>query len=107
MTLQTVLRDTFGGVFGTVLAYWAMVVVNRSLPAATTSLGIPATPVVGMVSSTLALGETVDASLLITMAMILSGIAIAAIPGSKGATASNKPAVAVTTSSHDLSAQQG
>ncbi len=70
----------YGGVFGTALAYWAMAMVNRSLPAATTSLGILATPVIGVVVSTLALGETIDISLLVAMAMILSGIAIGTIP---------------------------
>ena len=70
----------YGGMFGTALAYWAMAVVNRSLPAATTSLGILATPVIGVIVSTLALGETIDVSLLVAMAMILSGIAVGTIP---------------------------
>ena len=70
----------YSAVLGTALAYWAMAMVNRSLPAATTSLGILATPVVGVISSTIALGETVDISLLAAMAMILSGVAIGTIP---------------------------
>jgi drug/metabolite transporter (DMT)-like permease len=70
----------YAGIFGTALAYWAMAVVNRSLPAATTSLGILATPVIGVVASTLALGETIDISLLVAMVMILSGIAVGTIP---------------------------
>jgi len=70
----------YGGVFGTALAYWAMAMVNRSLPAATSSLGILATPVIGVVVSTLALGETIDMSLLVAMAMILSGIAMGTVP---------------------------
>ncbi len=81
----------YAGIFGTALAYWAMAVVNRSLPAATTSLGILATPVVGVITSTFALGETVDLSLLIAMAMILSGIAIGTIPARSGSIATNKP----------------
>jgi drug/metabolite transporter (DMT)-like permease len=70
----------YSGIFGIALAYWAMAVVNRSLPATTTSLGILATPVVGVITSVLALGETIDVALLIAMAMILSGIAIGTIP---------------------------
>ena len=66
----------YGGIFGIALAYWAMAMVNRSLPASTTSLGILATPVVGVISSAIALGERIDASLVIAMGMILSGIAI-------------------------------
>ncbi len=81
----------YAGIFGTALAYWAMAMVNRSLPAATTSLGILATPVVGVITSTFALGETVDLSLLIAMAMILSGIAIGTIPARSGSIATNKP----------------
>ena len=70
----------YAGIIGTALAYWAMAMVNRSLPAATASLGILATPVIGVLCSTLALGETIDISLLVAMAMILSGIAVGAIP---------------------------
>ncbi len=75
----------YGGVCGTALAYWAMAMVNRSLPAITTSLGILATPVVGVVTSVVVLGEKVDASLMLAMAMILGGIAIGTIPSGKGA----------------------
>ena len=70
----------YSGVFGIALAYWAMAVVNRSLPATTTSLGILATPVIGVITSSLALGETIDITLLVAMAMILSGIAVGTIP---------------------------
>jgi drug/metabolite transporter (DMT)-like permease len=84
----------YSGIFGTALAYWAMAMVNRSLPAATTSLGILATPVIGVVVSTLALGETIDISLLVAMAMILSGIAVGTIPLRRGPAASNKQAMA-------------
>jgi drug/metabolite transporter (DMT)-like permease len=70
----------YAGIVGTALAYWAMAMVNRSLPAATSSLGILATPVIGVIVSTLALGETIDISLVVSMTMILSGIAIGTIP---------------------------
>ena len=65
----------FAGVFGTALAYWAMAVANRSLPAVTTSLILLATPVVGVVCSALFFDEAVTPSLMIAMAMILGGIA--------------------------------
>ena len=80
----------YGGIFGTALAYWAMAMVNRSLPATTTSLGILATPVVGVICSALALGEAIDASLIIAMVMILSGIALGTI------TMTKSPEVATT-----------
>jgi drug/metabolite transporter (DMT)-like permease len=66
----------FASVFGVVVAYWAMAMVNRSLPAVTTSLGILATPVVGTLGSALALGEPVGATLLVAMILILGGIAV-------------------------------
>jgi drug/metabolite transporter (DMT)-like permease len=73
----------YGGICGTALAYWAMAMVNRSLPAVTTSLGILATPVIGVVSSTIILGEPIDASLIVAMTMILGGIAVGTIPSGK------------------------
>lgn len=85
----------YSGIFGTALAYWAMAVVNRSLPATTTSLGILATPVVGVICSTVALGERIDASLVSAMVLILAGIAIGTI--SLGKHADVEPEQALTT----------
>jgi drug/metabolite transporter (DMT)-like permease len=69
----------YGGVFGIALAYWAMSMVNRSLPAVTTSLGVLATPVVGVITSAVVFGEPVTGSLIFAMAMILGGIAVGTI----------------------------
>eukprot|EP01035_Chromulina_nebulosa_P003418 gene3418-4656_t len=69
----------FAGIAGTALAHWAMVMINRSLPATVTSLGLLATPVMGVVLSALFLGETVSLSLIIAMAMILGGIAMGTV----------------------------
>lgn len=66
-------------VFGVVVAYWAMATVNRSLPAITTSLGILATPVVGTLCSAIALGEAIDLTLIVAMALILGGIAVGTV----------------------------
>jgi len=70
----------YAGICGTALAHWAMVVVNRSPPAVTTSLGLLATPVVGVATSAIFLGEAIGTSLIIAMTMILAGIAIGTIP---------------------------
>ena len=86
----------YSGIFGTALAYWAMAVVNSSLPATTTSLGILATPVVGVICSTVALGEQIDASLVIVMLLILSGIAIGTIPFRKRADVEPEQALSTT-----------
>jgi drug/metabolite transporter (DMT)-like permease len=81
----------FAGVFGVVVAYWAMATVNRSLPAVTTSLGILATPVVGTLGSAITLGEPIGMALLAAMALILSGIAVGTID--RGPTAAPSPAL--------------
>jgi drug/metabolite transporter (DMT)-like permease len=70
---------------GAALAHGAMVMVNRSLPAVTTSLGLLATPVVGVATSAIFLGEPIGISLILAMAMILGGIAIGTIPYGKAA----------------------
>jgi drug/metabolite transporter (DMT)-like permease len=70
----------YGGIFGIALAYWAMTMVNRSLPATTTSLGILATPVLGVAASAIVFNEVIEPSLLFAMAMILGGIAVGTIP---------------------------
>ena len=87
----------YSGIFGIALAYWAMAMVNRSLPATTTSLGILATPVVGVACSTLALRESIDASLIIAMVMILSGIALGTLASTKPVAARGQPAPAAAT----------
>ncbi|MCR6480880.1 DMT family transporter [Variovorax sp. ZS18.2.2] len=71
----------YGGLFGIALAYWAVTMVNRALPATTTSLGLLGVPVIGIVCSALALGETVGATLLGAMALILGGIALGMVRG--------------------------
>ena len=78
----------YGGVVGNALAYWAIAMVNRSLPAATTSLGLLATPVVGTLSAAIVLGEPIGPTLLCAMALIVSGIALgttARSPSPRGA----------------------
>jgi drug/metabolite transporter (DMT)-like permease len=64
---------------GNVLGFWAMAVVNRSVTATTTSIGILATPIVGIASSALLLGEKVDAQLIIAAGIILLGMLVATV----------------------------
>jgi drug/metabolite transporter (DMT)-like permease len=78
-TLRLVLLLLYGGVCGTALAYWAMAVVNRSLPAATTSLGLLATPVVGTLCATILLGEPITLILASAMILIVGGIALGTV----------------------------
>jgi drug/metabolite transporter (DMT)-like permease len=75
-TPRLLLLLLYAGVVGHALAYWAMTMVNRSLPAITTALGVLATPLVGLATAALFLGEPVELSLLIATALILGGIAL-------------------------------
>ncbi|MEA2800461.1 MAG: hypothetical protein QOE49_556 [Rhodospirillaceae bacterium] len=78
-TLPLVLLLLYGGVCGNALAYWAVAMVNRSLPAATTSLGLLATPVVGTFSAAITLGEPITQTLFSAMVLIVGGIALSTI----------------------------
>jgi drug/metabolite transporter (DMT)-like permease len=69
----------YNGIIGTALTFWAMSMINKSLPALTTSLGILATPVAGLVSAALMLGERIEPPLILAAGLILSGIAIGTI----------------------------
>lgn len=69
----------YNGVIGTALGFWAMTVVNKELPAVATSLGVLATPVIGLVLSALMLHERLDAVLAASSALILAGIAVGTI----------------------------
>jgi drug/metabolite transporter (DMT)-like permease len=64
---------------GTVLAFWASAVASRDLPAVTTSLGLLAAPVIGIVTSAVTLGEPPTLSLGVAVTLIIGGIALGAI----------------------------
>lgn len=61
---------------GSALAFWGAAVAGQNLPAVTTSLGLLAAPVIGIVASAAVLGETPTLSLGIAVAMIIGGIAL-------------------------------
>ena len=68
----------YAGVPGTALAYWAVAMASRHLPAVTTSLGLLATPVVSVIAATIFLGEPLTPSLLLAIVLILGGVALGA-----------------------------
>jgi drug/metabolite transporter (DMT)-like permease len=92
------LISAFGycSIIGVVIAYWAMTIVNSSLPATTTSLGVLATPVVGIVVSAIALGEKIDTGLLVSVAMIILGVALGTTVGAGKRAAAPMPLAADT-----------
>jgi drug/metabolite transporter (DMT)-like permease len=71
----------FAAIPGTALAYWATAMASRHLPAVVTSLGLLATPVVGVVVATLWLGEVLTLSLVAAIVLILGGIALGVADG--------------------------
>ncbi|WP_080709800.1 DMT family transporter [Cupriavidus metallidurans] len=73
----------YGGFFGIALAYWAMNTVNRTLPAATTSLGLLGVPVFGVACSAIALGEPISLQLIVAMGLILGGIGVGTMGGGR------------------------
>lgn len=81
----------FSSLVGTVLAYWAMSVVNRSLPALTTALGVTATPLVGIGCAALMLGDAIDASLVMAAVLIIGGIAVSTLASHRRADAATRP----------------
>jgi drug/metabolite transporter (DMT)-like permease len=64
------------GVVGTAVAYWAVATASRLLPAVTTSLGLLATPVLGVVAATLWLGEPLTLPLVLAIILVLGGVAV-------------------------------
>jgi drug/metabolite transporter (DMT)-like permease len=68
---------SFSGLIGVVAGYWAMTEVTRSLPASTTSVGVLGTPIVGIASSWLFLGEQVELDVVVAAVLISFGIALA------------------------------
>jgi drug/metabolite transporter (DMT)-like permease len=76
----------YAGVPGTALAYWAMAMAGKSLPAVTTALGLLATPVVSVVVATLWLHEPLTPTLATAIALILGGVAIGTTGGGRAPT---------------------
>lgn len=72
----------YSGIVCTAFANWAMTMVNRSLPAVTTSLCLLATPLLGIFSAALMLREPLEPSLFVAMSLIVGGIALGTVAGS-------------------------
>jgi drug/metabolite transporter (DMT)-like permease len=69
----------YSAVPGTVLAFWASAVASRDLPAVTTSLGLLAAPVIGIVTSAVMLGEAPTWSLALAVVLIIGGITLGGV----------------------------
>jgi drug/metabolite transporter (DMT)-like permease len=90
-TIHLVALLLFSALVCTALAHWAMAIVNRSLLAVTTSLGLLVTPVFGMISATVVLSERLEPLLILALALIVGGIALGTV-GDIRATRTTVPA---------------
>jgi drug/metabolite transporter (DMT)-like permease len=64
----------YNGVIATAFGVWAVVVINRALPAATTSIVLLGVPVSGLIFSALLLGEPLTLSKVLGLGLILGGV---------------------------------
>lgn len=76
---QLVVLLIYNGPIATAFCFWAMVTVNRALPAITTSLAILGVPVVGLLSSSLWLREPLTVTNLAGLGLIGGGLVLVAL----------------------------
>lgn len=74
----------YNGIVATAFCFWAVVSVQRSLPAISTSLGLLGVPTAGMLLSALLLGETLTATRLGGLVLILGGMAMVNLADLRG-----------------------
>ncbi len=79
-TPTLIMQLAYSGLLATAFGFWGMTVINRHLPAIVTSLGLLATPIVGIAFSLWLLGEKIDKELLLAGFFILVGIGLGSIP---------------------------
>ena len=66
----------YNGVVATAFCFWAVVTVQRTLPAISTSLGLLGVPTAGMLISALVLGETLTLTRIAGLILILAGMGL-------------------------------
>ncbi len=76
LTWQLTLNFAYQSVMVSGLAFWAQMIVLRRLSPVSVNLTMMGVPVVGVISSAIALDEGVSAPLAIGMALVLSGVAV-------------------------------
>jgi len=76
---QLVVLLIYNGPIATAFCFWAMVTVNRALPAITTSLSILGVPVVGLLSSAIWLREPLTLTNLLGLGLIGGGLVLVAL----------------------------
>ena len=77
---RTILAVLYSGMFGTGIAYFIWFNIIGRLPTTTASLGSLANPVVGVIGSTILLGETLSRNDMIGFALIFAAAACVLLP---------------------------
>jgi drug/metabolite transporter (DMT)-like permease len=80
LSAKAALTLVFVLAFAMVFAQWTWVRLVRILPASTAAIGSMAVPVVGVLSSTLLIGESLGASEIASLALVVAAIALVLIP---------------------------
>lgn len=73
LSYQAVIASAFG--------FWGVLTVSRNLPAVSSQLILMSAPAVGVVASSLILGEALDAALLVGMLLIFAGVVVGMLSG--------------------------
>ena len=69
----------YAGPIATAFAYWALVEVGRRLPATTLSVGLLATPTLGLAISAIVLNEPIGSALLFGLVLVAAGIMLTTV----------------------------
>jgi drug/metabolite transporter (DMT)-like permease len=69
----------YNAILSSLVAYWLMVTITRYLPVITTSLGLLGVPVVGLLASAIFVGEPLTMSILISLGLIVAGLACVSV----------------------------
>jgi drug/metabolite transporter (DMT)-like permease len=85
----------YNGVIATAFGMWAVVTVNRALPAATTSIVLLGVPVSGLIFSFLLLGEPLSGPKLVGLSLILAGVGVVSTTMARTGAQPNVRSVAV------------
>ena len=68
-------------VIASAFGFWGVLTVSRNLPAVSSQLILMSAPAVGVVASSLILGEALDAALLVGMLLIFAGVVVGMLSG--------------------------
>lgn len=90
----TILATLYSGLLATGFAYWASQTISRALPPTVSSMGMLATPVVGLTASAAILGEAITALDLLGFAVTVTGIAIVTRVGASATKGTSEKTVA-------------